>query len=52
MFSEDQIKEFQQIFLKELGYEISSEEAFKYASSFIDLLTITYKSKGMRKDNV
>jgi hypothetical protein len=44
MFSEDQIKEFQRIFHDEFGYEISSEEAFKYASSLIDILTITYKS--------
>jgi len=46
MFSEEQIKEFQELFFKEFGYEISSEEAFRYASSFIDLLEITYKPEG------
>lgn len=43
MFSEEQITEFQEIFLEEFEYEISDEEAFEYANKFLDLLLVTYK---------
>lgn len=43
MLTQDQIEEFQKIFLTEFGYEISTEEAFEYANKFLDLLLVTYK---------
>lgn len=45
MFSQDSIQTFQMLFYKEFGYEISLEEAEKYAEKLIDLLTTTYKNK-------
>lgn len=45
MLTQDQIEESQKLFLREFGYEISTEEAFEYASKFIDLLLATYKPK-------
>ncbi len=43
MLTQDQIEEFQKIFLTEFGYEITTEEAFEYANKFLDLLLVTYK---------
>lgn len=45
MLTQDQIEEFQKIFLTEFGYKISTEEAFEYANKFLDLLLATYKPK-------
>ncbi len=42
-FTEKQIQEIRSMFKKELGLEVSSEEASKHASQLIDLLRVTYR---------
>jgi hypothetical protein len=43
MFSDKQIKNLLKLFEKEFGIKVSPEEACKYASWFLDILTIVYK---------
>lgn len=42
-FSNEQIKELQELFQEELGIDISEEEARKHATQFLNLLLVTYK---------
>jgi len=42
-FTEKQIQEIRSMFKKELGLEVSSEEACRHMLQLIELLLITYK---------
>lgn len=43
MFSDRQIQQLTELFVKEFGMEISPEETSKHATQFLDVLMITYK---------
>lgn len=42
-FTDEQLKEFKEIYKKEFGEDISDEYATKIASQFVDLLEVVYK---------
>lgn len=42
-FSNEQLNQLRELFKKELGLEVSNEEACQYATQLIDLLRVTYR---------
>ncbi|EKE22216.1 MAG: hypothetical protein ACD_7C00020G0024 [uncultured bacterium] len=42
-FTDEQLKEFKELYKKEFGEDISDEYAIKIASQFVDLLEAVYK---------
>jgi len=42
-FNPEQLKEFNELYKKEFGYEITDEKAIEYASQLINLLVAVYK---------
>ncbi|MGW8185350.1 MAG: hypothetical protein ACWGHO_04555 [Candidatus Moraniibacteriota bacterium] len=42
-FTDEQLKEFKELYKKEFGEDVSDEYAIKIASQFIDLLEVVYR---------